>query len=95
METEFKTDEHRLRTGRNETLLTESRFCDTDLEKKSFAASVWPQHLSRYIFFNTTVSQKHIMIQVEIPVSASKLENTDKLLLTEDSDSIEPQETSE
>ena len=35
------------------------------------------------------------MIQVEIPVSASKLENTDKLLLTEDSDSIEPQETSE
>ena len=33
-ETDFKTDEHRLRTGRNETLLTETLFCDTDLEKK-------------------------------------------------------------
>ena len=35
-ETDFKMDELRLRTGRNETLLTEILFCDTDLEKKGF-----------------------------------------------------------
>ena len=37
-EMEFETDEHRLRTEQNERKLTESRLCDTDLEKKIFAA---------------------------------------------------------
>ena len=36
----LKTDEHRLRTGRNRRHLTVSRLCDTDLEKKKVRRSV-------------------------------------------------------
>ena len=38
-ETDFKMDEHRLRTGRNGKHLTETLFCDTDLEKKNQSTS--------------------------------------------------------
>ena len=35
---EFEMDEHRLRTGQNGELLTMSRLCNLDLEKKNFNA---------------------------------------------------------
>ena len=53
-------DEHRLRTGRNETLLTETLFCDTDLEKKGFVTLLnhW-QHFPHSISFNTILSHSN------------------------------------
>ena len=44
---DFKTDEHRLRTGRNRKHLTVSRLCDMDLEKKKFRRPLPECGLSR------------------------------------------------